>query len=100
VGRDLRALLQPQPEIDLESLGSAGGWRVRCGAASVAVVDGVLKVERPGDDALDVLRAAAQACWAHADGGPATGPAAAAVQDLGPVLDVVRRLDPAASWAR
>jgi glycerol-1-phosphatase len=100
VGRDLRALLQPQPEIGLEPAGPDGGWRARCGAASVAVVDGVATVQQTGDDALDVLRAAAQACWAHADGGPAAASGAVAVPDLGPVLDVVHRLDPGATWAR
>jgi HAD superfamily hydrolase (TIGR01450 family) len=67
LGRDLTALLQAHPEVDLEFAASGDGIRSRCGQARVIAVDGRLRVEQPGVDALDVLRAAAQVAWAWAD---------------------------------
>src|SRR5205085_11339415 len=84
VGRDLGALLEEHPAAVVDADGAG-----RCRAAVVRVPDGKLVVDDPGGDALDLLRAACAATWT-AGGSP----------DPGPVLDAVRRLEPAATWAR
>jgi HAD superfamily hydrolase (TIGR01450 family) len=91
VGRDLGALLVAHPEAVLDEHG-----RGRCGSASVAVRDGSLAVEEPGDDALDLLRAACAAAWAL----PASGAGGEVDVDAEPVVAAVRRLEPEAEWAR
>lgn len=121
LGRDLTALLQPhpQPQVTPEGgrprggfggrFGGSGGVRVRVGAACVLAGDGVLTVEDAGPDALDLLRAAAQAAWTWRDrvtrdavssDGVATGAAGAAAPDADGVLDALRRLEPGVTWAR
>lgn len=60
VGRDLRALLAPQPEVEVES------ETARCGASTVTATGGVLRGDT-GDD--DGLRAAAALAWSLADAG-------------------------------
>jgi glycerol-1-phosphatase len=84
VGRDLRALLREHPAAT-----SGSDCVGRCRAAVVRVPDGKLVVDEPGDDALDLLRAACAAAWTA--GGPL---------DPRPVIDAVRSLDPGATWAR
>lgn len=132
LGSDLDALVQPHPRpgVDRFRSGPQGGLRGTCGASCVVVDGGRLRVEQAGDDALDVLRAAAQVAWAWSDeeaaareggsggdggsaggdggsggsGGAAqrTGPASglAPVLDPEPVLEVLRQLEPGAGWAR
>jgi HAD superfamily hydrolase (TIGR01450 family) len=69
VARDLRALLEPQPEVVEESAGSAvagwrcGGWRV------VAAADGELRLVENGADPVDGLRALCAGAWSGAGGG-------------------------------
>jgi len=116
LGRDLTALLEPQPELDVQLLDDVqradgvqrldgverpeerarAGVRVACRGAAVTVEGGALRVERAGDDAVDLLRAAAQAAWTWSD---ADSEGSGAV-DGAAVLDAVRRLDPGAAWAR
>jgi glycerol 3-phosphatase-2 len=91
VGRDLAALLAPHPQATRDENG-----RGRCEAAVVAVRDHALVVEEPGEDALDLLRAACAAAWSMTAGGPA----GEVDVDAGPVIDAVRRLEPGAAWAR
>jgi hypothetical protein len=55
----------------------------------VSVSDGKLVVDDPGDDALDLVRAACAATWTTG-GSPHPGP----------VIDAVRRLEPGVTWAR
>jgi glycerol 3-phosphatase-2 len=127
LGRDLTALTQPHPEVGLvpvtagagigggsgNGAGPGPGMRARAGAARVLARAGALEVEEAGPDALDLLRAAAQAAWAWTDraaretassDGVAPGPVAVApgtsVLDPGAVLDALRRLEPGAAWAR
>jgi glycerol 3-phosphatase-2 len=130
LGRDLAALLRPHPEVTVQwrRRGPGGIVQARSGAAAVGVEEGRLRVEQAGDDALDVLRAAAQAAWAwgdeawgdgaRGDGARGAGPRCDGARGAGPrcdggrapgprpeldpepVLDVVRRLEPAAGWAR
>ncbi|WP_037571549.1 HAD-IIA family hydrolase [Phaeacidiphilus oryzae] len=64
VGRDLRDLLEPQPEVAEE----ADGGR-RCGGWLVAAADGVLRFAETGEDPVDGLRALCAAAWS----GAATG---------------------------
>jgi HAD superfamily hydrolase (TIGR01450 family) len=74
LGRDVGALLMPQPEIITEA------DTVRCGLASVQIVAGALVLtnsdpasaavlQAGGHDGLDPLRALAEACWRSADSG-------------------------------
>lgn len=104
LGRDLAALLQPHPRAAVRALacGPAAGLRARCGAATVALGDGGYRVERAGNDALDLLRAAAVAAWTRADGVRAAGLGAPASDDPdpGPVLDALHQLEPGITWAR
>jgi HAD superfamily hydrolase (TIGR01450 family) len=104
LGRDLGALVRPHPPVPVEQAASGpdGGLRARCRAAVVLVEDGRLRVEQPGDDALDVLRAAAQAAWTWADraGSPEGSPDRSSGPDPVPVLDVIRRLGADPGWAR
>lgn len=120
LGRDLGALQQPHPAVTVDDPGPGAPVRARCGSARVVVADGVPRVEA-GDDALDVLRAAAVACWAWTDAGgaraggpggsggavdgngthPRPGPARPpTVPDPAPVLDAVHRLEAGVAWAR
>jgi ribonucleotide monophosphatase NagD (HAD superfamily) len=61
VGRDLRDLLEPQPEVAEE----ADGGR-RCGGWLVAAADGVLRFAETGEDPVDGLRALCAAAWSAA----------------------------------
>jgi len=91
VGRDLAALLAAHPEAVRD-----GDGRGRCAGAAVAVRDSGLVVEEPGDDALDLLRAACAAAL--------TLPASAAGEEVevdpDPVVAAVRAREPEAEWAR
>lgn len=60
VGRDLRALLAPQREVEVE------GETARCGASKVTATGGVLRGDTSDDDGL---RAAAALAWSLADDG-------------------------------
>ena len=62
LGADLRALLEPYPQVGV----SSDGTRVRCGEAEAGVVAGELVVVSAGTD-MDLVRAAAALCWARAD---------------------------------
>jgi ribonucleotide monophosphatase NagD (HAD superfamily) len=62
VGRDLRDLLAPQPEVASVD----GGFR--CGGWTARAAGGALTAEGDGD-ALDGLRALCGAAWTHAGGG-------------------------------
>jgi HAD superfamily hydrolase (TIGR01450 family) len=90
VGQDLGALLVAHPEAFFE--GGAG----RCEGATVVVRDGALAVDEPGEDALDVLRAACAAAWSL----PASGPEGELDVDPEPVVTAVHSLEPGAAWAR
>lgn len=66
VGRDLGALLQPQPRVDVDPGDPAAPPTARCGGWTATTPDGHLRVQ--GDGAPDDWwRAAAVACWAHLD---------------------------------
>lgn len=56
VGQDLRSLLRPQPQVQVDGEGA------RCGTAAARVVGGVLRASGAGDDALRALVALAWAC--------------------------------------
>lgn len=84
VGRDLGGLLEEHPAA-LAGPDGAG----RCRAAVVRASDGTLIVDTPGEDALDLLRAACAATWTTG-GSP----------DPRPLIDAVRALEPGAAWAR
>jgi HAD superfamily hydrolase (TIGR01450 family) len=86
VGRDLGALLAEHPEASVDEEGTG-----RCHDAAVTVADGKIVVDRPGDDALDLLRAGCAAVWSADQDAP---------PDASPVVDAVRALDPNAAWAR
>jgi hypothetical protein len=90
VGRDLGALLVAHPEAFAE------GGVARCEGAAVAVREGALAVDEPGEDALDLLRAACAAAWSL----QASGSEGEVEVDPGPVVSAVRRLEPGAAWAR
>ncbi|MBI4943879.1 MAG: hypothetical protein HY830_24315, partial [Actinobacteria bacterium] len=62
------------------------------GAASVAADGDVLSVVRPGDDALDLLRAGCVAAGTVVDAGRAP--------DVTAVLRALAALEPEAAWAR
>jgi len=64
VSEDLRGLREVHPHIEVLAGGS-----VRCREALVRVGAQGLNVEQVGSDAIDLLRAAAVACWTSADGG-------------------------------
>lgn len=98
VGRDLAALLEPHPAVEVEATDAGAALRARCGTARVTAVDGRLRVEQPGPDALDVLRAATQVAWAWTDRQDGAAGAGGPVADE--VVDVLRRLEPGAAWAR
>jgi hypothetical protein len=97
VGRDLWSMLQAHPEA------SADGGTGTCRDAVVTAHAGPdaveLAVVRPGDDALDLLRAAAVAVWAVADAArdASSGPRHVLA---GPVIEAVLALEPGAAWAR
>ena len=91
VGRDLAALLLAHPEAVRDEHG-----RGLCGEAAVAVRAGALVVDEPGEDALDLLRAACAAAW----GLTPSGAGGEVGVDPEPVLAAVRRLEPEAEWAR
>jgi len=102
VGRDLGALLETHPPVTLDTAtGSAACRRATvtytgpAGAALAVTLDtATVRTDgEPGDDALDVLRAACVLAWWVAD---ATGRPV----DPAPVVAAVLRLDPAAGWAR
>lgn len=84
VGRDLGALLQEHPSATADADGVG-----RCRQAAVRVEQHAVVVDEPGEDAIDVLRAACAAVWA-ADVSP----------DPHPVIEAVHRLEPRAAWAR
>ena len=60
VGRDLRGLLVPQPEVEVE------GETARCGASTASATGGVLRGDATDDDGLRALAALA---WRLADDG-------------------------------
>lgn len=91
MGRDLAALLLAHPEAVRDEHG-----RGLCGEAAVAVRAGALVVDEPGEDALDLLRAACAAAW----GLTPSGAGGEVGVDPEPVLAAVRRLEPEAEWAR
>lgn len=62
VAADLRGLLEPHPEVELD------GDHARCGAATASYADGTVSVTGEPDQ-LDGLRAAAALAWACADAG-------------------------------
>ena len=86
LGRDLDALHTAHPRRRRTSDGTG-----RCGDATVAPCDDGAVVVRPGDDALDLLRAACAAAW------PASTPRLARP---GPVVPPSASLEPDAAWAR
>jgi HAD superfamily hydrolase (TIGR01450 family) len=86
VGRDLGALLEAHPAATYQDGTGC------CRAAVVRTDRGGLVVEEPGDDAVDLLRAAAAAAWSSPAGGEAV--------DVGPVVAAVRALEPGVGWAR
>lgn len=91
IGRDICALLEAHPAVDVTSTGE--GTRAACRDARVEVVAGVLSVLDPGRDPLDVVRAAAAAAWAaHDADGVRVDPA--------PVLAALQSLEPGLVWAR
>jgi HAD superfamily hydrolase (TIGR01450 family) len=90
VGRDLAALLVAHPEAFVE------GGLGRCEGAAVVVRDGALVVDEPGEDALDLLRAACAAAWSL----PASAPGGEVAVDPGLVVTAARSLEPGAAWAR
>jgi glycerol 3-phosphatase-2 len=119
LGRDLGALREPHPPVEVHATAAgasgrnggapAGSVRARCRAAEVGVdPEGTLRVMTPGPDALDLLRAAAGAGWTWADsvatpggGSPASPPTEALDgPDPTPLLEALHRLDPLATWAR
>lgn len=88
VGHDLRSLGDEHPAVEVHATG--GSVTATCRDAVVEVAGGRLEVvsTEAGADGLDVLRAAAEACWAVADQGSALdGEAlAAAVDAVGATL--------------
>ena len=64
VSEDLRGLLEAHPDVEV-----LPGGAVRCREARVRVGALGLDVEHAGSDAIDLLRAAAVACWTRADEG-------------------------------
>jgi HAD superfamily hydrolase (TIGR01450 family) len=85
LARDLGGLLTPHPA----PRRSDTGWA--CGEAEVGVEDGRLRVVRPGEDAVDLLRAACATAWATG------GDAAPAPDD---VIAELARLEGGGGWAR
>jgi HAD superfamily hydrolase (TIGR01450 family) len=79
IGADLLSLLEPHPLPER----SAEGWWV-CRGAAARVVDGRLDLHRapePGDDVVDLVRAACAAAWDAVDSGLTLD--ASSVPDLG-----------------
>ena len=98
VGRDLWSLREEHPPVPVDGDAPGGAVRATCRGAAVSVraVGGraVLEVTRAGDDALDLLRAAAAATWHCRDRAPGTAPDAASL------IETVRALEPSVTWAR
>jgi HAD superfamily hydrolase (TIGR01450 family) len=93
LGRDLGALLDPHPAVDVD-----GPGRARCRDARVEVDGERLDVAASGRDALDLLRAATAAAWSWRDrDGGAPGEAAL---DPAPVLRALEAVEPGVEWAR
>jgi glycerol-1-phosphatase len=98
VGRDLSSLREEHP--GAAPLGPPGGGAVvaACRAARVrAERDGgrtVVRVEAGGDDAVDLLRAAAVAVWTARDDD------ASMVIDAQPLIQSILAVEPEARWAR
>ncbi|MBO1332040.1 HAD-IIA family hydrolase [Streptomyces sp. VRA16 Mangrove soil] len=76
VDRDLRGMLQGQPEV----VEVDGG--VRCGGWTASVGDGQLELEGDGDE-IDGLRALCGAAWGHAGDGSCSLESAKALDRLG-----------------
>jgi hypothetical protein len=97
ISRDLTGLLETHPAPER---GEDGVWR--CRDAAVAVDNGRhAGVVRPGDDALDLLRAACAAVWDHADRTRAgNGHDADRTVDATRLLAELHRLEGAAAWVR
>jgi HAD superfamily hydrolase (TIGR01450 family) len=89
LGTDLSALHEPHPAA---RRGPDG--RASCRAARVRVAGPVPEILAPGDDPVDLLRAAAVAAWAWRDSGSGRG------VDPAPVEAAVRALTPVAGPAR
>jgi HAD superfamily hydrolase (TIGR01450 family) len=97
IARDLNGLLEPHPEV---SRGEDGVHR--CRAAAVAVDNGGhVAVRAPGDDAIDLLRAACSAVWDDADRGHANGQVREGRSlDATRLLGELHRLEGGAAWVR
>ena len=63
ISLDLRGLLEQHPHVVVD------GQAVNCRQARVHIEDRTLHVDQQGDDWVDLLRAAASACWTAADVG-------------------------------
>jgi HAD superfamily hydrolase (TIGR01457 family) len=86
LGADLRALLQPAPDVQVEASGD--GVEARVGAWCCRADGGVLSWQQDSredaqttDDGLDPLRAACAAAWAAADAGQAVSAASGDIPD-------------------
>ncbi|MGN6244113.1 MAG: HAD-IIA family hydrolase [Motilibacteraceae bacterium] len=90
VGRDLTALQQTHPPVQVDEGGEArcGGWRARVVAGRLEVGPSGGAAPGDGGDGLDGLRAAAVAAWAAVDAGTAVDVAEAVSR-----LDRLDRLD-------
>jgi glycerol 3-phosphatase-2 len=100
VGRDLTSLLAAHPGADVAR--SRAGAEGRCGGAVVrARPDGGridVEVISAGDDAVDLLRAAAVAAWRAAD--TTAGTVGDRPVDAKKVIAALHAVEPEASWAR
>lgn len=90
LGRDLDALHVAHPAVDPQDVD--GRTTATSGDAAVAADGDVLSVVRPGDDALDLLRAGCVAAWTVVDAGR--------TPDVTGVLAALAALEPDAAWAR
>jgi len=108
LGRDLGALVEGHPEVQVAPMAGDGAVRARCNAAVVdasgaGVGSGRLRIGEPGADPLDLLRAGCAAAWAWADrsrAAPATPGHAGGQLELTAVLAALTALDPGLTWAR
>jgi glycerol 3-phosphatase-2 len=88
LARDLGGLLTPHPA----PRRSGTGWV--CGEAEVGTEGGRLHVVRPGEDAVDLLRAASATAWATSSSGGGEAPAP------DDVIAELARLEGGSGWAR